>query len=333
MLKYVFVIFFSTSCLAQNEEVLATFDSIYNHMRTQSVFRDNVDWEQLQPKVYELVKEADSIPDLKPGLVAVLEALNDQHGRVYYNNAILAYYRGPLKEHLKDYDSELYTQIQYVVDYPFKVAVIDDIGYVRIVGLPMGDNAKMANDIQTAICNQAARGAKDWIIDLRYNGGGNLNPMVEGVSAILMDEGLIGGAKGLTENETMLYKMEEADFYNGDYSIGLLENCEYEAPPKVAVLTSLYTASSGEALAAILKQRPKTRFFGSKTFGFTTATNWYPVNDSLFVTISTQHFMDREGNVYKDYITVDEELPFKPTNDLSKDAAIKRAVEWLHSKD
>jgi hypothetical protein len=39
--------------------------------------------------------------------------------------------------------------------------------------------------------------------------------------------------------------------------------------------------------------------------------------------------MDREGEVYKKFIPVDEELPFEPTNNIANDLAIKRAIGWL----
>lgn len=315
---------------AQQQEVKAAFDSIYNHLKTASVYRSNVDWTEVQPKAYAMAKDAQTIEELAPTLEYLLEALDDGHGKIIYRRKFLAYYVNS-KPHLNDFDSELYNKIQYVQEYPFKAQNINGIGYLRIVGLPMGDNQKMAKDIQDRVCALIADGVKHWIIDLRYNGGGNMNPMVEGITAILNENGNVGGAKGLTAGEDMLYRIEDNNFYNGGYSISLEEDCALKEAPKIGVMLSNYTASSGEALAAILKKRPKTRFFGGKSYGLTTATNWYPVNDSLFVTISTHHFMDREGEVYKDYIPVDEELPFTPTNELTTDPAILHVIKWLKS--
>ncbi|MEP2935690.1 MAG: S41 family peptidase [Gilvibacter sp.] len=321
----------SFTTTAQDNNVKTAFDSIYNHISSASVYRANVDWSKVKPKVYDLAKDATAIEDLAPAIEYLLEALDDGHGKVIYRRKFLAYYVNS-KPHLKDFDNELYNKIQYVQEYPFKAENINGIGYIRIVGLPMGDNQKMAKDIQDRVCELVADGVKNWIIDLRYNGGGNMNPMVEGITAILKDNGNVGGAKGLTPDEDMLYRIEDDSFYNGGYSISLEEDCAVEEAPKIGVMLSNYTASSGEALAAILKKRPKTRFFGGNSYGLTTATNWYPVNDSLFVTISTQHFMDREGVIYKDYIPVDHELPFTPTNDVNSDASIMQVIKWLQEK-
>ena len=88
--------------------------------------------------------------------------------------------------HQKAFDMDIYQQVQRGTIYPFRAELIDErIGYVRIVGLGMGDNEQMARNIQDEVCRLRNAGADRWIVDLRYNGGGNMNPMVEGLATII----------------------------------------------------------------------------------------------------------------------------------------------------
>ena len=61
----------------------------------------------------------------------------------------------------------------------------------------MGDNTAMSRQIEDAVCRLSRQGATRWIVDLRSYSGGNLNPIAEGIAAII-DDGPVGGWKGGT---------------------------------------------------------------------------------------------------------------------------------------
>ena len=101
------------------------------------------------------------------------------------------------------------------------------------------------------------------------------------------------------------------------------------ATRRVAVLTSVHTASSGEALAVMFKGRANTRVFGGKTLGMITVTDWTVISDSTAMTISVGYYSDRTGRVYDQFVDVDEEVPFTPTESFASDAGVRRALVWL----
>jgi len=320
-----------TSC-AQESETQLTLEKIIEHAEKNSLYRNNVDWTSLKKEMNALAKNADSVSQLKPALNLMLKELNDTHGRVFYNNQYLSYYTGEKKEHRKNMDSDVYGEIQSAQVYKFKAMILQDsIGYVRIVGLPMGDNQKMSRDIQNAVCNLVENGAKKWIIDLRYNGGGNMFPMIEGLATLIRD-GIVGGTKGVTKEESSVWQIKNGDFFYDEQNVAIENKCPLTETPKIAVLTSVYTASSGEALAVILKERPKTRFFGNKTMGMVTATDWKQIDSLTMMSISVSYYKDRKNNIYDKYVDVDEVIDFEPKVELSKDKGIHRAIEWLNTK-
>ena len=319
------------ACGQQNDSVRKTLEKIITHAETVSLYRNNVDWVSLKPKIYELSKNAQTITELSPALKYLLKSLGDEHGRIFHNNQIIAnYYSVELKDHQKSFEPETYNKIQMGQTYKFHSELIDDnIGYLRIVGLPMGDNEKMASEIQSQVCELVDKGVRSWIVDLRYNGGGNMHPMAEGI-AVIIGNGIVGGSEGITDDESSLWKIEKNNFYYDDFSIELKDDCTIKNNPKIAILTSVYTASSGEAIAVIFKGRDKTKFFGQKTLGMITVTDWEMISDSTAMTISVSYYKDRNGDVYDEFVDIDKETPFTEEPLEKNDSCVHSAISWLN---
>lgn len=323
----------TSACAQKNHEVKKTLDDIIIHAKEASLYRNKVNWDILKPNIYRMAKDAQTTEDLKPALQHLLKSLGDEHGRILHNNETIAYYysKEP-KAHLEHFDSDINYKIQMGQTYSFHSEMLDsEIGYIRIVGLPIGDNEKMASEIQTQVCKLINEGAEDWVIDLRYNGGGNMLPMAEGIALIIGNE-TVGGSEGLTENESSTWKIENNHFYYDDYSIELEDDCNLTNIPQIAVLTSLYTASSGEAIAVMFKGKEKTKFFGQHTVGLITVTDWEIINESTTMTISVSHYKDRNGKVYHNFVDVDEELPFALEPLSEDDTCAQAAINWINKK-
>lgn len=295
------------------------------------MYRDAVDWTALRAELYGMAQGVDSVSGLAPGMSHLFERLGDEHARFIHNNRPIAFYSGPDKPHHDGIDWDVYGRIQNGQTYDFSSELIAaNVGYVRVVGLPMGDNVAMSSDIQNAVCAVKAEGADRWIVDLRFNGGGNMFPMVEGLASIIGD-GPAGGAVGLTEDQNSTWRVENTDFYYDDFSVQLKEECPYAELPKVAVLTSMYTASSGEVVAVVFKGRDKTRFFGERTHGLTTVNDWTVLDSTSFLLLSVGTYQSRDGIVHTDFVSPDEEITFVPDASSEDDEAIGAALEWLRN--
>lgn len=311
-------------------ELKQYLDKVIEHAKAASLYREGVDWGTVEKDFYDKAKNAETVEGLAPAFTFLLSALKDFHGKFYYKNQQIAYWYGELKENQKKIDPKIWSAIQSG-QYKFKYRLLDkNTGYLRIAGLPMGDNLKMSQEIRNAVCELKSQKAGKWIIDLRYNGGGNMYPMLEGLAPILGD-GVIGGAKDFNGKPISIWKIKDSDFYYDDeLAVDLPDNCRFKSPPKVAVLTSQYTTSSGEVVAVAFKGRSNTRFFGENTSGFTTVTGWQTIKDNLVMSISTAFYNDRKGTIYRDYIDVDERVDFTLSEDIKNDDAVNKAIAWLH---
>lgn len=334
--RYYYIVMVASITLASFSTVRAqsviskVCSDIISYARQHSLYRNHVDWTVMEDSLLKQCNKVKQPADVSFVMNQLLESLGDEHGRIVHDGQVVAYYySGQLKPHQSAFDAQIYSIIQQGTRFPFMARMMNDnTGYLRIPGMSAGDDLAKAKEIQDAVCSLRRQGADKWIIDLRYNGGGNINPMAEGLTSILGD-GSVGGASGLTSSENVDWHIADGDFYNHGFTLGLEPSCSHKANEKVAVLTSLYTASSGEALAVMFKGRVHTRFFGSKTLGMVTGTGWHQVDPHWTVMLSLNYFRDRNGQIYKSFVDVDEECPLYIDVASGADQCMARAIEWL----
>ena len=209
----------------------------------------------------------------------------------------------------------------------------NNVGYLKIVGIaPNVDIEKESKKIREAVSALTKQRIELWIIDLRYNGGGNMHPMMAGI-APLVGNGIVGSLTNLANEKLFDWEIKGANFiYAGYQAVTLPDNLKFKTIPKIAVLTSRWTVSSGEIVATAFKGRPNTKFFGEATGGYTTNNGWDILGDEIILNISTGIFTDRNGKAYEHNIPVDIEIPFEVIKDQEKDPCIIAAKKWLAGK-
>jgi hypothetical protein len=181
-----------------------------------------------------------------------------------------------------------------------------------------------ARDLRTAIADVAARRPRAWVVDLRAHGGGNMWAGLAGVSALLGGP-RVGAFVG--RSATAWWYAE-----NGQAGTDGVAAVDAQAPaaPRfdgpVAVLIGPGTASSGEALAVAFEGRPRTRFFGAATLGYTNSgVGMHYLSDGTLFGIAETRNADRTGRVREGAI-----LPDVPVETPADDSEPPReAIDWL----
>ena len=257
----ILLLFFSVNHYGQPANLQDIVKNVVNHAKEASLYQDTVDWKILEPEVYAKAKGAKTVEDLVPAFNHLLGELGDFHGKIIYKNKPIAFGRRKTPVKRPDIKSDIWSLMQSVkISFEAKL-LKNQIGYIRIPAMSMGDNVKMSRAIRDAVCNLHSQKAEKWILDLRYNGGGNMYPMFEGIAEIL-GEGIVATTQNSSGEKLSTWKIEDANFYYDEYrAVELPNRCFDGKLPKVAVLVSPYTASSGEAVATAFKNRPNTRFF------------------------------------------------------------------------
>lgn len=319
------------SCKGQIKETV--LHPIVLKAKETSLYTDQVNWEEVNEKFIALTKDKQEVEELKEGLQYLINSLGDKHGvvRSTKDYAIIVSYTGETKrtEGYIERDSEFHNTVINDITAVFEYQLLDNsVGYLKVVGIGQGDAKAQSDFIRDGLKALKTQGVEKWIVDLRFNGGGNMEPMISGL-APLIGEGFIGGSINAS-NEIKPLKIEKGEFFNYNRLACKMDaNPQIETSEKVVVLVSRYTASSGEMTAITFKGRENTRFIGEPSAGYTTGNGYDVVTDDLALVISQDIFIDRNKVTYENRVGVDEEIPFQHTIATEDDNQIKRAIAWL----
>lgn len=329
IISFLILFFLLSSCKGQKKEIV--YNPIILKAKETSLYSGKVNWEKVNSKFIELTKDKGNKQNYRNGLQYLINSLGDKHGafRSAKDNSIIVSYNREIAGE-DNRNSKFLNTVINDISAKFSYQLLEnEIGYLKIVGIGPGDVKEQADFIRKGLINLKAKGVEKWIVDLRFNGGGNMEPMISGL-APLIGEGFIAGAIN-KENEIREYTIENGQFSNYGRLVCEMDNLpKITANEKVAVLLSRYTISSGELVAVAFKGRDNTIFIGEQTAGYTTGNGYDKINDELVLVISQDVFIDRNKNRYDNKIGVDENIEFIHNGNMKSDNQINRAKEWLN---
>jgi carboxyl-terminal processing protease len=170
------------------------------------------------------------------------------------------------------------------------------IGYVDLAVF----GATTAQELGTALKRLDSQGAKAYVLDLRYNGGGYLNAAID-VASKFIASGPIVSVQSRAGTDT------EYDAENTAI-----------APRPLAVLVNQYTASASEITAGAIQDSGVGTLVGTKTFGKGVVQTIFPMRDGSAVKITTARYFTPKG---RDINAVGIEPEIK--SELAKDQKIR----------
>jgi carboxyl-terminal processing protease len=149
-----------------------------------------------------------------------------------------------------------------------------DIGYAQLS--VFGQNT--GTELNAALNRLQSEGAKAYVLDLRYNGGGYLNAAID-VSSKFIPSGPIVTVRSRAGQNT------EYDAEN-----------DAIAPRPLAVLVNAYTASASEITAGAIEDNGVGTLVGTKTFGKGVVQTIFPLRDGSAVKITTARYFTPDGH-------------------------------------
>lgn len=311
------VLLLVVSC-AKNEdpqpaEMVKTFyEKLFQLVEQNSINRRDIDWPAYKAAVLAKVGSAKTVPDTEPAMTLALALLKDNHSSIVAEG----------KRYL--YSGVGCAGLPTVS--PSSSFSEPNMGYILINGFSGSDPeaANLAQDIQNDLARQDSKNPKGWIVDLRRNTGGNMWPMVAGLGPII-GEGTCGYFYDVDNKPLFPFAYKSGgSLLNGSIQTQVAKPYQLQRTnPKVAVLISGATASSGEATALAFAGRPNTRFFGAATCGLSTSNLQYDLPYYGYVlNLTTAKLGDRTGKVYGKAIMPDEAV--------ANEQAVSKAIEWIN---
>ena len=277
-------------------------DEFLSHLETKSIKRLEIDWMEFRQTAYDLADGSEEAEDLYEVFEWALRRLDDKHsfmrtasGRFLYGNSISC--TAP------------------TAPRPLPEA---DLGYVRVrqFGGSFDQAVAYAADLQHQISTQDSEDLKGWIVDLRNNGGGNMWPMLAGLSS-LFTRNVVGYFEDPEGNQFAWELASNQQFYQ-------VNPVELKSPKKIAVLLDKRTASSGEATAIAFKGQANTRFFGEASCGLSTANLTINLSDGSSLFLTTSYMMSRNRERFGGPVSVDQTVQGTGTT-------VQAAYTWLRA--
>ncbi len=308
------------------EDVRQYLEAALDTIETHALTSRDVDWNTVREQVMTRSKMAQSTEETYDAIAFVLSSLNDHHSFLQKNDENISY-PPPRDRPSSPYGSR--NEIEY--------GIHDSLGIsMGRIFIPQGIRGNpFAQRLHNTIADLNENELCGWIVDLRGNGGGNMWPMIAG-AGVLMGSNPLGGSVDREKRVDQFSYLEgKAIFQDKDGTSTVaaqVDSIRIQEPlhQPVAYLIDRGTASSGEALAVVFKGRDRSRGFGEKTYGASTATAGFKMPDSLNIVLAVSTFQDRNGITYIDGVKPDVKIEIgSEMEDPDKDPVIKAAIEWL----
>lgn len=261
-----------------------------------------------------LLNEVTDSTDMKVVHQVLLEAVQkiDRHSYVFTKEEYITMRSGK--------NPEVLTK-----PYPFYGKILNKkYAYLSLEGFSGVDSLssdRYCDSLQRMVVQLYRLKPAGWIIDLRFNSGGWIYPMIAGLGPIL--------GKGVKARE---YTSEGTivEYYyakNDDEYIKLSnEILIFEKTLPVAVLIGKQTGSAGELLALCFRGNPKTTLIGEPTFGVSTGLKGFFMPDSLQIAVTNSILADRNGMGGSDGLNPTI-YTFEPTETFQK------AYKWINEHE
>ena len=183
-----------------------------------------------------------------------------------------------------------------------------------------------ADSLQVGMQRAWSPGLKGWVVDLRENTGGNMEPMIVGLGP-LFDEGALGTLVDVEGQSESWYYNQGTYYWEEEAGIKASRPVVLTKRLPIAVLTSARTGSSGEIVAISFIGNSQTRSFGQATWGLTTGNGDFDLADNSRMFLASTKMADRHGVVYTSRILPD--VVIDPATSTTGDAVLELARQWI----
>ncbi|MEO7978919.1 S41 family peptidase [Flavobacterium sp.] len=314
----------------KNDSVKQFIDKTLLVIHDNALNKDKINWQRLRTEVYEKTKEADNIEAILYVYPYLFEKIGDHHGWLSYKNKNYRWNKNSLKP--KD---EIVKNAVKKYEAVEARLLNKNIGYLRIPGNSDFNGKKMdsiASNIVEEINTINSDKIKGWIIDLRLNTGGNMYPMMAGISDLIGNNEKIGGFITSDNQSDGDWLLKDGNIYVDTNQV--LNRQKLKMPVKkqipIAVLISGYTASSGEMTAIALIGRKNTKVFGEESAGYTTTNQGFEIDKNGGLNLAIGYVTDRNGKIYTNNIKPDFEIIGGDNfENLIEDGKIIKSIKWI----
>ena len=284
-----FLLLIAALPVALSAQTFPSLDKTIEVAKTNALRSSNVDWPAVDSKAHKIASSQGEDAAIR----YVISALGDHH--TFYNHSV------PIAE----------TRAQS-----------SGIPILAINSWSGSFNAVKAatQDVLKALLSSTSNTECGIILDFSQNSGGNMWPMLNGLSPLLAD-GLLGNFRDSKGSMSPIEKKEGVIYQGGKPSFASIGSNPRIPLKAIAIVVGPRTSSSGEITAIMFKGQSNVRFFGQPTSGYTTSNSTVTLPNDGKLILTTAETMDRNGVVHE-----------KITPDQITDTPITDGAVWVNSQ-
>lgn len=310
------------------------YDKLFKSLEVAYLHKKDFDWKKLKAETF---KNLETTKDFKSSLKEVkvlFEKIGADHSKVMYQGKNY----GPTVDVSWENFSDSWMR-KFKAKPEFEAKILDEkYGYILMPNISFDDFSsenvhKIAQPLYDKVAElKMSNKLEGWIVDLRFNTGGNSSPMLLALYDLLGDT-VVWGTLDANKKLTNSTKFNKGVYDQGEKKPSYIKpSGELMDKSKVAVLISGLTASSGEVTALAFKGRSNTIFIGEKTLGKTTSNMVVTLPFDARMPLSIGYDCDRNGIYYQQIIPdifVSKQDNF---DDLLQDKNIQEAIQFFTKK-
>lgn len=332
LLSLLFLPFFTkaqSKSAAITDSVKSYLDKSLNILEKNALNSKNVDWTALREQVHTKASGAIGYEDILHLYPYIFEQIDDHHGSLKFKGKSYGWNKStqtPVNSVIKAATKK------YAAVRSEKIG--KDIGYILVPGNSDFGGQQMdsiTRSIKDAIARVNDKNIRGWIIDLRTNTGGNMYPMIAGLSDFI-GAGKVGGFLTPAMQPDGNWIIKDGTFYVDSVKVSPVVYTGYPIRKNmpIAVLISGNTASSGEMTAISTIGSAKSIRIGEQSGGYTTSNLGFNLNAYSGLILAVDYASDRNGKIYPENIQPD--ILVKDGDNfevLTDDHKVKAAISWL----
>lgn len=329
------LLFLSVNFSAQQQKtsrdsIKIFYQKMFKSLEVAYLYKNNYDWKKLKAETFQNLERYLDFKSSLEEVKVLLGKINADHSKIIY--------QGKSYGSLVDFDKERLSEAwkkKYAAKPEFELRVLNGkYGYILMPSISLSDYSKeniqkVAQPLYDQIAEVKSKNKLEgWILDLRFNTGGNDAPMILALYDLLGDHVVWKTLDG-NKKVSSLVKLNKGTYEAGSKNTSIKPSGLVTDESKVAVITGLLTASSGEVTALAFKGRPNTLFIGEKTLGKTTSNMVVELPFGAVMPLSIGYDADRNGIYYKQIIpdiAVSKQDNF---DDLLQDKNIQEAIYFF----
>ncbi|MBO3272320.1 S41 family peptidase [Hymenobacter defluvii] len=295
-----------------SKEVVQYLTDLQQIIKKNALYADSIDWAQLRKQVKEKSQGMATVAECQPVIDHIMSTLRnagDKHSHFYPR-----------------IEAATLTSPSYAGQPAESRYLGDGVGYIKIpefTSMEASVGQTFAQSIQRQLAAlQTQYPLTGWVVDLRQNTGGNMNPMIAGLQTLL-GEGIY--AYDVTPRRTLMKGLPR--YHWSEKEPQPSAGAAAATPQRIAILIDSLTASSGEMVAISLMGRDNARVFGQPSAGYTTANQDFKLSDGAYLLLAAGYRMDRTRKPYLHNIMPDVVVEYSPKD--TPDKTIEAAQRWL----